>query len=505
MLERARELAEQSLTYGAWSMVEKAIGFLLIPIFTRALSPERYGVLALVVVTLTFSTSLLSFGLFASILRFYPDAEDEDMRRKVVGTTLWFLTFAILFPILVLVPARELIAEVILGGRQWSRLVLLLLGAIYFQVVGDAAFSLLRSREEAGRFGMMKALQTLLYAGAALLAVIQLDRGVEGIVEARLLSNGSVWLLLVPAILWRNRSFSLGVLRETLDYGLPIVPHRLAQWTMSLADRYLLRWLTSTRAVGLYTLGAQVSQPLTFLSGAFQTAFGPYVFKIYQQDDAPEFFARVTKSLVVILGIVALTVAIWTDEIVALVGTRRYAEAGIVVPALLLGAMFGTLYTQMAIGIPIAKKTRAFAVVSGAGAVVNVLGNLVLIPPFGMGGAAAATVISSLAQWIGGYRVSQRHYAIKYDWSALVKVFVIGLGAFGLALGVGTFPLISRYVAKAALTCLFPVALLMTGAVNRGELWIVLRLLPRVFKGGMDKMETDSTAPVGMRPGSIDE
>lgn len=477
MLERAREVAGQSLTYGAWSVVEKAIGFLLIPVFTRTLSPEQYGVLALVVVTLTFAANLFSFGLFASILRFYPDAGDEERRRVVVGTILWFLSVVALLLVLGLVPVREFLAQVLLGRDEWSRLVLLLLGAIYFQVVGDAAFSLLRSREEAGRFGLMKALRTLLYAGVALVAVVQLDRGVEGIVEARVLSNASVWLLLVPSLLWRNRSFSIGVLGETLDYGLPIVPHRLAQWTMSLADRYLLRWLASTRAVGLYTLGAQLTQPLTFLASAFQTAFGPYVFKIFREDDAPEFFARVAKAVVVVLGTVAVTVGIWTDELVALVGTRRYAEAGVVVPALLLGAMFGTLYTQMAIGIPIAKKTGAFAMVSGTGAVVNVLGNLVLIPPLGMEGAAAATVVSSAVLWIGGYRVSQRHYVINYDWSALAKVFMIGLAVFSLALGAGALPTVTRFVAKAALTLLFPAALLATDAVTWAELQAVPALL----------------------------
>ena len=216
-----------------------------------------------------------------------------------------------------------------------------------------------------------------------------------------------------------------------LAYGLPLVPAAFALWALALVDRIMLSKLGSLSDVGQYAVANRVSNVLLLAVTGFVLAFGPYVFSIYARD--PELEKQVRGKtltyLIICLTAAALALTLFAQELISIVAPAfddAYKAVGLLTFSVVA---FGVSTVVMA-GISIVRRTKVLALLAGVAAAINIGLNFVLIPPFGMVGAAVATAVAYAVLAALNFQVAQRYYRTPYE---LQKV----LTALGLASVVG--------------------------------------------------------------------
>jgi O-antigen/teichoic acid export membrane protein len=235
--------------------------------------------------------------------------------------------------------------------------------------------------------------------------------------------------------------FDRRLLREMNRFGLPLVPTAVFLWITNFSDRLFLVRLTDTHEVGLYSVGVRIASAMVLLLTAFRTAWPAFAYSIDEEREARRTYAFVLTYLIVASTWVATGLTLLSPWIVQWLTAPAFSSASRVVGPLSFAAVAFGGYIVVAIGVGRARRTQFNWVVTGAAAVVNIVLNLLLIPPYGMMGAAIATV-AAYATMFGGMAWRAQHiYPVPYQWR---RVLTAGLAGVALSvagkLAGGGFP-----------------------------------------------------------------
>src|ERR687898_3500426 len=91
MLERLKELLRHSAIYGLGSIVARVVAVLLLPLYTRYLSPSDYGLIETLVALSAVLTALVAQAMKSAFFRFYFDSAEDERRRRVTLTAFWYV------------------------------------------------------------------------------------------------------------------------------------------------------------------------------------------------------------------------------------------------------------------------------------------------------------------------------------------------------------------------------------------------------------------------------
>jgi O-antigen/teichoic acid export membrane protein len=229
-------------------------------------------------------------------------------------------------------------------------------------------------------------------------------------------------------------------------------------WTTNFSDRIFLVTLADTREVGLYSVGVRIASAMVLLLTAFRLAWPAFAYSIEDDREAKQTYAYVLTYLVLLTTWVATALGLLSPWIVEWIAAPEFAESSTVVGPLAFATVAFAAYIVVAIGVGRARRTQFNWVVTGAGAAVNVALNLILIPPYGMMGAAVATVAAFATMFAGMVWWAQRIYPVPYQWRRVVTA-----AAVGLVLVVGGKLLDANLVAALALALAYPLVLALVG------------------------------------------
>jgi O-antigen/teichoic acid export membrane protein len=205
-------------------------------------------------------------------------------------------------------------------------------------------------------------------------------------------------------------------------FGLPLVPSGLAIWAIDFADRFFLLKLKNAAEVGLYSVGVRISTAILLLLIALRTAWPAFAYSIKEDDEAKRTYAFVLTYVLFVSSWVALTLSLLAPWLVRLLTAPAFYGGARVVPLLVFGATAFIGFNVMSIGIGRAKATQFNWVVTGAAAVIAVGLNLILIPPYGMMGAAASTLVAYTVMFLGMTVRAQQVFPVPYQWRRLATV-----------------------------------------------------------------------------------
>jgi O-antigen/teichoic acid export membrane protein len=423
-------LSKHSIIYGLGVVVSQVIGFFLIPLYTRYLTPAGYGTLEIFNTTLTVLGVIFVMGLSTAIFRSYYLHDDENKKKTVVSTAYLFLTATSALLTLLLISVAGSFSSLFFHSSEY---------AFYFRIIFLTLFcntgimiglSVFRAREEPARYIMVTIAQVMLSLGLNITFVIALHKGVLGILEGNLITAASVYLVLLASIIRRaGFGFSSEELKRMLAFGLPLVPSGLSMWVLTLSDRYFLQFLSTPTELGLYSLGYKFGLVISgLLVGPLQLAFLPFTFSIAKEKNAREVYSRVFTYFMLIAVFAALVLSVLSREVLAIMATPAFHNAYKVIPLIALSYVLYGCYFVLMVGINLHAKTKYLAVFVVAAAILNLGLNYALIPHYGMMGAAVATLISYVSLPISSYLLSQRYYSVKYEWGRVAKICI----AFGV-------------------------------------------------------------------------
>ena len=319
--------------------------------------------------------------------------------------------------------------------------------------------SLFRVEERSVAFVTASLANILLTIGMTLLLVVALDQGPIGVI----VGNFTGTLIVYAALIGYRREqlglqFDRSLLREMNRFGVPLIPTALFLWVTNFSDRLFLVRLADTTEVGLYSVGVRIASAMVLLLTAFRLAWPAFAYSIEDEREARRTYAFVLTYLVLVTTWVATGLALLSPWIVDWIAAPAFAESSRVVGPLAFAAVAFGAYIVVVIGVGRARRTQFNWVVTGAAAGVNVALNLILIPRYGMMGAAVATIAAYATMFAGMSWWAQRIYPVPYQWRRVVTA-----AAVGVALVVAGKLLDANLAVAFVLALAYPLALAFVG------------------------------------------
>jgi O-antigen/teichoic acid export membrane protein len=462
MFDNVRRVSRQLFAYGTADVMAMVVNFLLLPLYTRVLTPREYGALALLLLCEAFLKVVNRWGLDASFLRLYYDYSTDDERRTLAATVAGFITLTNGVIAVVLIAAAAPINRLLFGSLDFVTAYRLL---VLNNFAGGFLFlplTLLRIQERSRLFASITFLRSFGTLLVRLVLVIGLRYGVVGLVLADVIITAALLLAMArmmrQMLAWR---FSNAMLKDLLGYGLPHVPHGLLSQTMSMADRFILGQYMPLAEVGIYLIGTTVASVVKYYPVAFEAAWMPFAFDSLRRRDAPTLFARMATYAFAVLAVSTVALAGFAPAAIELALPIAYRAAIPLVPLLTAGLAVQSLAWFPMTSVNIAKQTRIFPIVTAIGAAASISANLLLIPPFGMRGAAVALLGSQILTTAVTVFFAQRVYRIPYEVARLSKVLITSAITYGaMTLAPASSPWQTLAV-RAVLMLLFPFGLLV--------------------------------------------
>lgn len=441
------KLLKNSVLYTFVMVLQKAMSFFLLPLYTRYLIPEDYGVVAVVTSIIGILTILFTLALNGAANRYYFVYKDDESRLKQFWGSLFWLTILNSFILgFVFFIFRKVLLQPFTSGIAFNPY--LFIGLI--SVTLNPAFLFYQSCVQATQNGKKFALNNFLFFLSSLFLtiffVVFLKMGAVGVLLAQAITNVVFFIVtfiaFVPKIAF---SIKKDDVRVGLKYSLPLIPHSLFGWTYSTIDRLLINKLRTTSEVGLYNVGAQFGLLLSVFTDSINKAYAPWFFENVEKGElGKERIVSVSSLLIGFYSFLGLGLSFFAPELVVLMTKSNFHQAWLTVPFIAFGCVFGGIYYVVCNSLFI-KKTYLVPMVTVFSAVVSIVMNLLLIPKWGMLGAAASNMLSQFVTSIIIVAISIKVEPIRYKWAKMYSVvffaFAFSLLSFVLApwtlLGIG--------------------------------------------------------------------
>ncbi|MEY7849473.1 oligosaccharide flippase family protein [Natrarchaeobius sp. A-rgal3] len=375
----------------------KVRGLILIPLLTLTLGVAEYGAYMQVLAVVSILANICLLGSNYGIVNYAHNTETP--KRLFSSLFLLTTTLAVFVGALVAVNA-ELLARLTLRADRFAPL--FLVGSAY--IVVTVVFQLGRAHFQANRrvklFSTFEAVDVYLSVGSIAFAIIVFDTGISGVLVVTLLSR-IVSNILLYGIIVR----STGIARPTgtdvigcLRFSIGALGNKLSQKLLDRTDRILVGYFLGAGAVGIYSAAYSVSYILLLYSRPLSVTFFPEFSQRWANDDhttIQEYTASGLRYLAV-LGLPSIAgLALIGPDVLEVLSTQDVAQLGGVVLVILAGAMLSRgvveIYTQLFYAT---NNSRPPALIQGSAAIGNALLNVVMIPVWGIEGAAIASLLS---------------------------------------------------------------------------------------------------------------
>lgn len=433
-MEILRRLGANAAIYVATNLLQKGTAFLLMPLYTLYLDPAAYGVLAIVTAVNGLLTIAFTLGLTGAVTRFYVEYQDDHKRlAEFWGTTL---TFVLLLSVLVggtLLAIGETLLRPLLGDVPFWPFVALGVLATFFQPFFATFLGVLQTRNQAGRYALVSLAHFVLTTLLTIALVVLLGWGVVGALSATLVAAAvffavSLWMLradITICLRWTH-------LRRALSYSLPQVPHSLASQINAITDRIIVNGQLGTASVGLYSVGAMVAMIVEVAAQGVNRAYLPLSMAALKRGTAHDLAQLRAVGGLVVAGFCLLGAGIgcFGREIVSLVASPAFADAASVIPVLVFAGVASAVY-YLFVNILFFDfgGIRWLPVGTIVAAALNVTLALVLVPRFGLLGAAASTLLAQIMGAVLIGSIGRRFERVRWDYGRYAFAFASSLAA----------------------------------------------------------------------------
>lgn len=408
---------------------QRALTFLLLPVYTTALLPAEYGRVSLLLSIYAASYVVLAAGLDVAVMRKYFQFPTAKGRNAYVGAT-WGVHALAATGVAGLASLIAYLAVPTTDVVRPGEVALTIIAAAFLAIATIVPLTLLRAEQRLRPYLLLSLLAGAGTAGFTILFVIVLDEGPAGWVVALVCANLAgiaAACFVTPAA--RGLRTQFDAVRDSLRLGLPLIPHALAQWALQVADRLVLATLASPTTVGIYSLGANLAVPGLVLMQSLNQGFMPTYAQAAQSRDAARRLRGVITLQVTLIVSVGLVLAVAGPPLVSVLAPGGYAGAGSVIPWLTLGYVFMGLYfvPMNTITLTLGKTKSIWLFTASAAAIA--LGSIpVLYDHFGISGAASASALGYGTQLVVisayAYRAGAR---LDIDWFRCTAVCAAGL------------------------------------------------------------------------------
>lgn len=392
-MDRYRKLGRNTGLFAVGTFGSKLLVFLLMPLYTAFLSPAEYGTAELISGTASLLMPLACVGVTNGIFRFVAEKEtDFSKKQEIFSSGVALLTGGLLFFLAVGIPLS------VFGSRKLE-ITLVLLYVLFADL--QAVFSqYVRAMDRTKLFAVQGIFNTLCTISLNILFLTVFHLGMAGYILSVILGNlfTSVFLFF-RAKLWKSLS-PFKVRKKTVlslaKFSLPLVPASVCWLVTALSDRFLVTFFCGEAANGIYSAAYKIPTIVNLSAGVFLQAWQfSAVSEAGNREECGKFYEEVFRCFLSVIFLGSGGLILFSPILSRLLLNRAYWEAEFYMPTLLSAAALEAIVSFLASVYLVRKKSVNSFFTAIAGAILNVVLNVWLIPLYGPMGAAVAT--------LGGY------------------------------------------------------------------------------------------------------
>jgi O-antigen/teichoic acid export membrane protein len=482
MIEKLKELTKDTAVYGISTIVGRFLGFLLVPVYTNVFTTGEFGIYSNIYAYLAFLNIVYIYGMDAAFLK-YSSTASTGAKKDTFSTPYVFVAItSIVFSFLMFL-LRDPLSVGMQIGEGYKQLINYVLLILLFDTFAVVPFANLRLNRKSKKFALIKLGNICINLGMNLVLIFIYHYGIEAIFISNLIASIFSFLALLPEIFRNLRvKINITILKRMLRFGIPYLPASMAAMLVQMVDRPIVLALTNESTLGIYQANYKLGIFMMLFVAMFQYAWQPFFLNNAKEKNAKEIFSKVLTGFLLVASSIWIILTLFVENFAeieiygrTIIGSE-FLSGIYIVPIILFAYIFNGMYYNFQAGIYIEEKTKYFPYVTGAGALINVVVNLLIIPVLGIYGASLATLASYLIMAIGSFAVSQRFYKINYEYGKILKILgtivVIGLAYYYL-IDINLLNLLSKFI----LLVVFCLSLIILRVISKEEIKTLIKIL----------------------------
>jgi len=399
---------------------------IFLPIITKLLGAEVYGVWTQILVTVSFLSPIVTLGLPYTLVRFLAAEKDKKQIQDGIYSVLALILSACAVAALVLIILKHPVSQFL--GCSPS-LIWILSFIIIFESVNIVFLYIFRAFQQIKKYSFFVVFQTFLEIGLVVAAVL-LNFGLFGAILSLLIARIINFLLMSVSTIYRMGIATPRFLKikEYLSFGLPTIPANFSYWVLNTSDRYLIGFYMGTLAVGYYAPGYAIGYCVNLFIGPLWFILPAVLSKLFDENKINEVKNYLKYSLKYFLAVTIPAIfglSVLSKQLLIIFSTEEIAENGyLIIPFVALSTLFFGIYAVFSQILCLVKKTKLDAKAQVIAATTNFLMNLILIPYFGILAAAFTTFFSFLVLAIFEIYYSYKELTFEIDWKFIIKSII---------------------------------------------------------------------------------
>ena len=435
-----KKTVKHSAIYAIGTMLRRLTGLVMLPIYTRYLTPEDYGVVELLTMAIEIAGILVGLRISQAMFRFYILAESKRDKDEIVATVLFTVAGSSLVGATALFFGAEFLSQIIFGDAAYIYEFQLYAFTLVTNAVIAVGLSYLRALLVQVLFVVINVISLIIQVALNIVFVVMLEMHVTGVVYSALISGvmlsvGLTFYIIVNSGIHYSKSIALRLIK----FIAPLILASIGAFYVAYADKYFLRVFGSLNDVGLYALAARISAVLATAFEAFNMSWSADRFEIVKKDNAREIYEQVFRFFSAAIIFSGAGLALFANDFFHIMTSPEFYPAGNIVPLLVLAALSGIYKIYCNFGVMYSTRTGIMAEAAWINAVIASIGYLLLIPALGVYGAALTLVFSNFIEFVWVYRKSMRHYDMELKWRPVSLMLITAVLAvlLGLVIPVG--------------------------------------------------------------------
>lgn len=411
-----KKLLGNSVIFVVGDVVNKAIPFFMLPILTRYLTPEDYGIISIFGVFIAIISIFAGLNVAGAInVNFFKFSKES--LRIYIGNTFLILNISTIIIFFIVFLIHPYLMEKFSLSQAWIYMAVLLAFAQFFTTLNMLLWV---AEQKAKVYSFYQFAQTLTTTLLSILFVVVLGLGWQGQLVAT--SLGTIVFALISLLFIVKRGYllfkpNIGYIKDALKFGVPLIPHSLSGWIKTGADRMILMYLVGSVATGIYSVSYQIGMVIGILVMAFNKAWIPYFMKTLSQDPTYKEKIKIVKFTYLYFGIViliALGFSFISHYIIPYFLGNKFLDAAKYIIYFALAFAFQGMYFMVGNYIFYVKRTSLLAYVTFATSILHILILYNLVKMNGEIGAAQTMLITYIVTFVSVWFLSQKVYPMPW-------------------------------------------------------------------------------------------
>lgn len=407
-MNKYKKLGYNTLFILIGNIGSKLISFLLLPFYTAYLSPELYGELNMITITITFLTPLLTLQFATTVFRF-ANHQSEEKQNMIT-----FIALSSVIPVILVVSIflKNIIEYFEIGyiTRYYKYILIIFI----FSYLNSVLKEKIRTNSKVKLYSIIGIIETFITVSLNIYLVpkfLVLGMIMSMTYSAIIISIILAYFSRLDKII-RIKYWNKDIFKEMLKYSIPLIPNAIIWSILALADRIFLKYYYGLEEVGLYSVASKIPVILTVIFNIFYNSLQISMLDEYKKEGFDKFFHNIFYNISLIQMFCVIGITILIKPMIKFIVSETYIEIWKYIPLFLLTILFNNYSAILGIKYLLKKDTKNLLKSSFVASVANIGFNYLLVPKYGIFGAIMATVIAYIILF----------YTRKRDTEDMIKI-----------------------------------------------------------------------------------